>query len=138
MTSCVACFLVEGTKSRPGDEAVGGGGGGGGGGDGVVQSLEGRGIVFSTRRLLVPLIIANLDTLRWMGCTLPVEVFSEEEWEERHVRRLAELGAIARRTQGVDTANMLSNLHSKYRVKTSGLVESTFRYEVAVGWGVWV
>ena len=59
--------------------------------------------------------------------TLPVEVFSEEEWEERHVKKLAELGAIARRTQSVDVSSMLSNLHSKYRVKTSGLVESTFR-----------
>ena len=62
MTSCVACFLTEATKDRPEDR--------GGDSDGVVQSLHGAGIVFSTRRLLVPLIIANIDTLRWLGCKL--------------------------------------------------------------------
>ena len=92
------------------------------------NKFAGRGIVTSTRKTVFPRFLASLLLLRWLGSTLPIEVFLfPNELNERQLVELHNVDSIS-----VRILNNKQSLHdrsaNRYAIKLYAILQSRFEH----------
>ena len=92
------------------------------------DKFQGRGIVTATRRSVFSRLLANLRLLRWLNCTLPIEVVAfPNELDASHLNDLARIEDVS--VQVLASRQVLHDRStSRYAIKLHGMLQSRFEH----------